>query len=570
MRAFLRHCIEDGLTPEETTALAIALARTGGMLDWQTTACQGKTAVLLVATGGIHRKTSLLAPLLALAAAPEQVFVPALAVHRHGVEMLEMLASIGYQTDWPLAAYQTLVARVGISHGPSTCDLVPVASRLLALRQEVGAVHQPHLVVSNVLGQALALGCRHMVVDVQVGPETTFGDLNQALAGVHLFLDVGQRLRARGKMDGMQVVLTQHDTLQGRAHGRLLALQESVEVLQGKGPQALTQLSVGCAARMLVTVGVCRSLQDAEGMVWAALQQGQAYATCVAYLEAHGADLRRLRQRARYQIPVHAVAAGTIRHVDSTLIDRLSQQLQAARGAQDTAGIVVGERASVGTALLPGDLLATVYTEDKAGGEQVAARLPDAFALYCGGLEVTPQPLILAEGWLEGDVIREVTTWQRRSQAALGIISRERQGTRAYLCCYNRKWGSWNMLAGHYEPDRDGDFQDTMVREFIEEVGSEIHEISPVLGEDFTVAPLTPPTLIDLAFSGSTRQWTQYELHLFQIILHGDEARWEALWQRHPETFRWFTRTELAAGISDDGQAILTPFPIGTLLAVMR
>jgi len=138
--------------------------------------------------------------------------------------------------------------------------------------------------------------------------------------------------------------------------------------------------------------------------------------------------------------------------VDVSLIDHLCCELQAVAGAQFTAGIVLGERLRVGAAVVPGDLLATVYAEERESGERVATRLQDAFPLYQGGMEVTPKPPILAECWLEGDESREVVAWQRVSQAALGLISREQQGKREYLLRYNRRWGAWSRRFAQARP----------------------------------------------------------------------------------------------------------------------
>jgi 8-oxo-dGTP pyrophosphatase MutT (NUDIX family) len=160
-------------------------------------------------------------------------------------------------------------------------------------------------------------------------------------------------------------------------------------------------------------------------------------------------------------------------------------------------------------------------------------------------------------------------SWQRESRAALGLISRSRGGQREYLFRYNRKWQRWNFVAGHFEPERDRDFIDTMVREFIEEVGEEIGEAPPVYGRDFSIEPLTTAPLEGVYFSGSAQQWTKYEFHVFWITLHGDLTSWDARWQRHPAQFRWFNKAEIEQEVVRDGQTLATAFPLGALFAIM-
>lgn len=569
MRAFLARCVQSGLTLEETADLTVAMARTGTLLNWQMAECAGKVSVDLPSTGGIGNKTPILAPLLALAAAPERIFVPKLSSRGRVAGTIDILEAIGYRAEMPLAAYQAIVRKVGIGNLAQTPDLAPVDKELMELRKVVGAMEQAHLVVSSVLCKKLASGCRNIVIDVKAGPDSKFGDLDQTLGGARLFLQVGRILRAQGYIDNLRAVVTNNYELQGRAHGRLVALQEVMDTLQGNGPYDLEHLSVSLAARLLVTAGVAPLLREAETMIRNALTNGNAYAKGVEYLRAHGAELKRLKTLARYQIPLHASAKGKIWQIEVRLINDLCWELQATKGAQYTAGIVLEEQVQVGMTVALGDLLATVYAEDKESGERVAARLASAFPLYHGELEVTPKPLILAECWLEDDEIREDVAWQRVSRSALAIIRRERHRRPEYLFRYNRKWRAWNLLAGHFEPEKDRDFHDAMIREFIEEVGEEVGEPAPVWDHDFTVEPWGQPALIDLSFSAAAKQWTKYEFHCFRVELKGETSRWEGLWQRHPETFRWFTREELAAGVSADGKAVLTPFPLGSLLSTL-
>lgn len=171
--------------------------------------------------------------------------------------------------------------------------------------------------------------------------------------------------------------------------------------------------------------------------------------------------------------------------------------------------------------------------------------------------------------WMRNRQSTDSLPWQRESRAALGLISRARGGHREYLFRYNRKWQRWNFVAGHFEPDQDRDFADTMMREFIEESGEEIGEDPPVYDRDFSIEPLTAAPLEGVYFSGSARQWTKYEFHVFWISLHGDLTAWDARWQRHPTLFRWFTKAELEREVVREGQTLATSFPLSALFAIM-
>src|SRR5690606_10143919 len=77
----------------------------------------------------------------------------------------------------------------------------------------------------------------------------------------------------------------------GRTAGNWLEVVESVECLEGRGPDDLRNLVVECAARLLVLSGKAADLQAATRAATACLNSGAPRRTWDEMLAAQGADL---------------------------------------------------------------------------------------------------------------------------------------------------------------------------------------------------------------------------------------------------------------------------------------
>src|SRR5262249_60540207 len=86
--------------------------------------------------------------------------------------------------------------------------------------------------------------------------------------------------------------ITEMDTPLGAAVGNALEVIESIDVLKGKGPRDLIDVSLDLTARMLVLGKVARDRADAERQAQAAIDSGAGLERMRKIIEAQGGDPR--------------------------------------------------------------------------------------------------------------------------------------------------------------------------------------------------------------------------------------------------------------------------------------
>jgi 8-oxo-dGTP pyrophosphatase MutT (NUDIX family) len=92
-----------------------------------------------------------------------------------------------------------------------------------------------------------------------------------------------------------------------------------------------------------------------------------------------------------------------------------------------------------------------------------------------------------------------------------------------------------------------------MAREISEELGVEAGMASPEFQRDFTIRPRGPHR--DISLSGSTGEWTFYDLELFDVQF-ADQPFIERAMEQNPGLLSWATNDELRAGRLNEGGSI--------------
>jgi 8-oxo-dGTP pyrophosphatase MutT (NUDIX family) len=131
----------------------------------------------------------------------------------------------------------------------------------------------------------------------------------------------------------------------------------------------------------------------------------------------------------------------------------------------------------------------------------------------------------------------------RKSEAALAVIRRPRDGGSRWLALWNAKWDAFHFVGGHRRPGES--FRECLVREVAEELGLRD-------GIDCRVAP-TPMAHLDYtAWSSHARANTEYTMELFAVELVEDAER--AL-EGHASV-RWLSDDEIRSGRCRDGRPV--------------
>src|SRR5205823_5072444 len=238
-------------------------------------------------TGGVGDKISLpLAPLVAACG----VRVPMVSGRGlgHTGGTLDKLESIpGFRVNLSLEEMKAALARSGCAMLGQTSQIAPADKKLYALRDVTGTVESIPLISASIMSKKIAEGIDALVLDVKTG------------SGAFMKTEADSRRLAEslvsiGNASGVktEAIITAMDAPLGRAVGNALEVIECIEVLKGRGPQDLIDVSVELTLRMLVLGGIAATRADGERQVRQAIASGAGLERFARIVEHQGGDPR--------------------------------------------------------------------------------------------------------------------------------------------------------------------------------------------------------------------------------------------------------------------------------------
>jgi pyrimidine-nucleoside phosphorylase len=364
--ALLMAILLRGMTADETAWLTEAMVQSGVRLDLRDIP---GVKVDKHSTGGVGDKTSLvLAPVAAACGVPVPMMSGRGLGHTGGT--LDKLESIpGFRVNLTLDEMRAALARVGSVLIGQTKEIAPADKRLYALRDVTGTVESIPLISASIMSKKIAEGIDALVLDVKTG------------SGAFMKTEADSRrlaesLVAIGNASGVktEAVITAMETPLGLAVGNALEVIECLDVMKGKGPSDLIDVSVDLSARMLVLGKVAADLADGRRRVRESIASGAALEKFRQIVEAQGGDPRVVDDYGRLPgVPgrevVQADRSGYLTRLDAELVGRASVSLGAGRDrVEDPVDPAVGImiKAKPGDQLRPGDPILELHYRDRA------------------------------------------------------------------------------------------------------------------------------------------------------------------------------------------------------------
>jgi pyrimidine-nucleoside phosphorylase len=356
--ALLMAILIRGMHAEETAALTDAMVHSGIRVDLS------EIPGLKVdkhSTGGVGDKTSLvLAPLAAACGVPVPMMSGRGLGHTGGT--LDKLEAIpGFRVNLSLEEMKAALARAGCAMIGQTAQIAPADKKLYALRDVTGTVESIPLISASIMSKKIAEGIDALVLDVKTG------------SGAFMKTEADSRRLAEslvsiGNASGVktEAIITAMDAPLGRAVGNALEVIECFDVLKGRGPQDLVDVSVELAARMLVLGKVADDIAAAETQVRNAIASGAGLERFRQIIEIQGGDPKvvddyTLLPRVADRHHVAATRTGYVSALDAELVGRASVALGAGRDRVEdpvdpAVGIMVvakpGEKVKAGDPVL--------------------------------------------------------------------------------------------------------------------------------------------------------------------------------------------------------------------------
>lgn len=355
MALFLR-----GFSTEELLALTEAMLHSGQIVDLS---FLPGPKVDKHSTGGVGDKVSIpLAPAVAACG----VYVPMISGRGLGTTggTLDKLDSIpGFQSTLSIPAFRDALKHTHMALIGQTAELAPADRKLYALRDVTGTVESIPLIVASILSKKLAEGIDGLVLDVKVGRGALMKTLPDAKKLAETLLSV-----ARGAGKKASALITAMDEPLGMWVGNAAEINESVEIMQGRGCTKLRELTCALGGEMLRLAGTVRSEEEGARRIAQVLDNGQALQAFVACLAEQGSSLRTevdLLQWTRHNLhpPIGRVIAtedGYIRGIDAEEVGTAGIWLGVGRAQLDSIidpGAFIRFYKKTGDAIRAGDVL---------------------------------------------------------------------------------------------------------------------------------------------------------------------------------------------------------------------
>ncbi|SLM10884.1 Pyrimidine-nucleoside phosphorylase [uncultured spirochete] len=386
-----------GMTAKETAILTETMLDSGDRMD-----LSGIPGPFVDkhSTGGVGDKISLpLAPMVAACGVKVPMMSGRALGHTGGT--LDKLESIpGYRTGLELSEFRKGLIEDGFAMTGQTARVVPADKKLYALRDVTATVESIPLITASILSKKVAEGADGIVFDVKCGSGAFMKTYNDAKA-------LASSLVATGTAMGKRVVAVLTDMSQplGYKVGNFLEIEETLDCLEGKGPQDVMELTFRLGAWMLVLGGAAETIEEGRARCEEAISSGAALERFYRNVVRQGGNVgqmlkRRGSWRSDFARELKAENDGYIESIDALDIGLAGVYLGVGRNRTEdnvspTAGFIFEKKR--GDLIKKGDRIAIAYGKDEASLDPAMALARKAVSIS----KEAPQPLSL--------VIEEIT-----------------------------------------------------------------------------------------------------------------------------------------------------------------
>lgn len=311
-------------------------------------------------TGGVGDKvTIILMPLVASFGVPVAKMSGRGLGHTGGT--IDKLESIkGYQVERTKEEFIEQVKAIGISLIGQSEHLVKADKLLYALRDVTATVDSIPLIASSVMSKKIAAGADKILLDVTVGQGAFMKNMSDAEKLSETMVALGREVNRE-----TIAVITDMSQPLGKAIGNRLEITETLEIMQGKGREDITDFICELAEILLALAQVDVSQEDIRHH----LVGGQALAKFEELIQAQGGDLQDLYRQSSAPVvtEIFADEAGYIEELPAMAFGKFAMQLGAGRATKTDSlnyetGIVFEKK--VGDSVAQGDLVAKVYSQE--------------------------------------------------------------------------------------------------------------------------------------------------------------------------------------------------------------
>ena len=321
MSSLLMAIAINNMTERETFDLTDVMLNSGDKLDLSSI---DGIIVDKHSTGGVGDKVTLvIAPILASLGIKIAKMSGRGLGHTGGT--IDKLESIGgFNTNLTIDEFIKQVNEINIAIVSQTGNLVPADKKLYALRDVTGTVESIPLIASSIMSKKLASGSDIIVIDVKVGNGALMKDIESAKKLANLMCKIGEN---NGKI--VICLLTNMNEPLGYAIGNSLEVLESIETLNGNGPQDLLEI-VMTICELIISPIKQISVDEARTLIFNTINNGNAYNKFKELVKYQGGNIDDIKISDKHY-SIRSNKDGYINHIDTYKLGNICRMIGAGR-----------------------------------------------------------------------------------------------------------------------------------------------------------------------------------------------------------------------------------------------
>ena len=368
----------NGMSEEETTNLALAMANSGDILDLSDLG----NVVDKHSTGGVGDKVTLiLAPIIA------SIGVPIAKMSGRGLGYtggtIDKLESIpGYNVNISEEKFKENVKKIGISLIGQTINLAPADKKIYSLRDATSTTESIPLIASSIMSKKIAAGANKIVLDVTYESGAFMKTKERAQELSNTMIKIGKLAKRE-----VVAILTPMEEPLGRNVGNTLEVIEAVEDLKGNIEEDVKEVVLELGSNMIKLAGKGENLEENKLKMMQNIKNGKALSKFKELVKNQGGDVSYIEdtnkfKKAKYIIPVKIEKEGIIKELKAEEIGKLSVFLGAGRMKKEDkivveAGIVLNKK--IGDKVKRGEIVAYIHANDEKKAKEAVEKLKNIY-----------------------------------------------------------------------------------------------------------------------------------------------------------------------------------------------
>ena len=370
----------NGMTKEETTNLALAMAYSGDVLDLSDIG----EVVDKHSTGGIGDKITLILMPIVAALGVKVAKMSGRGLGATGGTKDKLEAIPGYRTEIGIDEFIENVKKIGISLIGQTLNLAPADKKLYALRDTISCTANIPLISSSIMSKKIAAGANKIVLDVTCGSGAFMKTVGEARELSKTMIDIGKLANKE-----TVCIITNMDQPLGTMVGNTLEVIEAIEALKGNMQDDVKNVVLELGAYILKLDGKGDNIQENKEKIEQVISNGEAYRKFLQLVENQGGDISYIENtekftKAKYKMQVEAVKTGYVQKLNAEDVGKIAMHLGAGRmKKEDNIDYAVGIELlkKVGCQVEQGETIAYIYADDEQKGREAVEKLQQTYEI---------------------------------------------------------------------------------------------------------------------------------------------------------------------------------------------